>query len=228
MRRSVFLTLAALGGLVSLIGGIGLFAALTDTATTGQNSADSGALAASADIQLATAILGANGEIQCGQFSENLATGFFTLSDVQPGEQSPRELFCIKNAGSQQVALTVDVFELTDVETGCTGDEETFDNTCGAPNVGELSQALFATFFSFTTCFDGNQANSGNSLKALEATPLPIGYDGALYGSPLAAGATGCFAVRLAHGGDSDASQRAQSDSVTWRFRFNAQVPAGG
>jgi hypothetical protein len=53
MRRSVLLTVAALGGLVSLIGGAGLFSALTDTARTGTNSAESAALAGSADIQLA-------------------------------------------------------------------------------------------------------------------------------------------------------------------------------
>ena len=55
MRRSALITLAALGGLICLIGGTGLFAALTDSARSGTNSLESGALAGSADIQLSNA-----------------------------------------------------------------------------------------------------------------------------------------------------------------------------
>ena len=126
MRRSVLLTVAALGGLVSLIGGVGLFSALNDTARTGTNSAESAALGGSADIQLAaaTAVVGPVSPITCDPvFSENLASGFFSLSNVGPGSQSARVFFCIRNVGSQSVMLTALVDELVDVEIACTGDE---------------------------------------------------------------------------------------------------------
>src|SRR5687768_8455147 len=99
MRRSVLLTLAALGGLVSLLGGAGLFSALTDTARTGTNSAESAALAGSADIQLAAGSFNA-GAIDCGTFSEDLASGFFELTDLTPGFISQGRNFCIRNVGS--------------------------------------------------------------------------------------------------------------------------------
>src|SRR6266508_3353057 len=123
MRRSSLLTLAALGALVCLIAGSGLFAALSDTARTGTNSVDSARLAGSADIQLATATKEIGFPIVCGDFSDDLTSGLFTATDVTPGYASTEALYCIRNVGSAQVALAALVDELTDIDISCTGDE---------------------------------------------------------------------------------------------------------
>ena len=133
-RRSVLLTLAALGVLVSVVGGVGLFAALTDSATTGTSTAESSALGGSADIKIATASVpdgSAGGNLVCGESSENLATGPFTVSNLATGYVGPRAYFCVANLGSEQVDLSLDVFEGVDVDFACTGDEAlTGDASC--------------------------------------------------------------------------------------------------
>jgi hypothetical protein len=223
MRRSALLTLATLGGLVSLIGGAGLFSALTDTARTGTNSADSAPLAASADIQLATAAVDATGQIQCGTFVENLASPLFTVTDVSPGYSSepPFTYLCLQNVGSQSVTLSVGVDELVDVDVACTGDEAlNGDMTCGGDLAGELGVVLHTSLLGYDQCDTSLPDPAANgTLSAIAAAPRPIGPH-------LNASATRCYSVRLGYFSATAAAeaQRAQSDRVTWRFRFDAQA----
>lgn len=215
MRRSALLTVAVLGGLVSLIGGTVLYSALQDTARTGTNSVESAALGASADIQLATWSVGI-----CGAFSEDLTTGLFTVTGVSPGYGSPSGFVCIKNVGSQSVTLSVLADELTDVDFACTGDEALAgDTTCGGDLAGELSSVL-QVGYSGVDCTTAAAFPGGalRVLKANETTPHPFGT--------LAAGATGCFQVDLSYFTDTanTAVQTAQSDRATWRFKFTAQA----
>lgn len=216
MRRSVLVTAAVLGGIVCAIGGTGLFAALTDTATSGTNSAESGAMAASADIQVAKATMdGVN--ISCGTFSENLATGFFTVTGASPGFSTQLELHCIKNVGSQQVSLSALVDELTDVDIACTGDEELHgDTSCGSDGAGELSGVL-RVIYNQLDCAPLSGNGSPSILKDNATTPHALGT--------IAPGATRCFAVNLVYPNSTDSAtaQKAQSDRVTWRFKWVAQ-----
>lgn len=231
MRRSVLLTLAALGALVSLIGGAGLFSALTDTARTGTNSAESAPLAASADIQLATATVvpGPSGEnlIQCGTFSENLTSGLFTVTGVTPGYSSepPVTYLCISNVGSQAVSLSMGADELVEVDYACTGDESLAgDLTCGSDavgndGVGELGSVLMSGFRGHPTCNPAvSDGANMHTLDGLSTTPVvsPSGSLGPGIGS--------CFSVWVEYPttAPTAAQQRAQSDRVTWRFRFDA------
>lgn len=229
MRRSVLLTLAALGALVSLIGGAGLFSALTDTARTGTNSAESGALAASADIQLATANvvpgpLGELGHIQCGTFAENLTTGLFTVSGVGPGYSSDTTptYLCVRNVGSQSVALGFGADELVETDFACTGDEAlNGDLTCGGDQAGELGGVLQASLTKLVQCEQGVPLSEhGNQLSGLAAAPTSLGS--------LNPGGTECFSASLRTPPITSVAandlQRAQSDRVTWRFRFDAQA----
>jgi len=225
MRRSLLLTVTALGALICLMGGTGLFAALTDTARTGTNSIDSAPLAGTADIQLAPGdwLVGATGTtgrlVECGEYSENLATGFFSASGVQPNYASDEVPYCIRNVGSAAVNLSAFADELTDVDDSCTGDEALHgDTTCGGGALGELSSVLRIRYAVLHDCSDAGSIDSrtvGLSDNATVGEPI-LGT--------LQPGAFGCFSVQVIYGGaTTDAIQVAQSDTSTWRFKFVAQ-----
>ena len=219
MRRSVLLSVAAVGALVCAIGSSGLFAALTDTARTGVNTADSSALAASADIRLASATYGGDpATVTCGTFGENLSTALFTVADAQPRATALDEKYlCIRNVGSQSVTLAGLADNVADVDTACTGDEAIYDTTCGGDAAGELSSNLTVSY-AVVSCATGDGSGGGSTLSANATSPIGLGS--------LAAGTTGCFLIRLFYPDATSASnvQKAQSDRVTWRFKFTAQA----
>jgi hypothetical protein len=226
-KRSVLVTAAVLGGLVCLIAGTGLFAALQDSARSGPNSAESDAMAASADIQVSTANVvdpqvGAP-EVGCGAFSEDLTTPFHTVTGVTPGFVS-NAWYCLKNVGSQQVTLSALSDELTDVDYACTGDEALHgDTTCGSVTpsngTGELSSVLRVNYVQLD-CATNNGPGSSRLLRDNAATGGPVEL------GTIAAGETRCFRVDVEYalGLPSDAVQRAQSDRATWRYRWVAQA----
>jgi hypothetical protein len=220
MRRPVLVTVAILGLVIVLIGGTGLFAALTDTARTGTNTVDSAGLAASADLQLATATRDYPGPIVCGAYSENLASGFFTVADVVPGYNSPPVYFCVKNAGSQTVNLSAMVDELADLDTSCTGDEAVYDTTCGGNLAGDLSEVLSIAYLRYA-CDGSTGSGTGVNMRnnATNQVFLP---------GTLAPGSETCMEVDFAYsnGNTETQKQKAQSDRVTWRFKFGASLPA--
>jgi hypothetical protein len=221
MRRSSLLTIAALGVLICLIGGTGLFAALTDTARSGTNSVDSAPLAASADIQIARATIPGTTppNFNCGTLSEELASGFFTASDITAGYSSALAYFCVKNVGSQPVNLAALATDLVDVEEACSGDEAAFDETCGDNKAGELSGVLSITYRNIGRCVDNAGSGSPQTLDLHEnaTTPAALG--------PLGVGQTLCYSVAIAYPSSAaaDAVQKAQSDAATWRISFTAQ-----
>jgi hypothetical protein len=217
MRRSALITAVALGAVVCLLGGTVVFSALQDTARTGTNSAESAALGSSADIQLAEGTFnGTTGVIDCGQFSEDLTTGIFTLTGVSPGFTTD-EIVCVKNVGSQQVTLSAQTDELTDGDYACTGDEAANgDSTCGGDIAGELSSVLRIGYVAATCTGSG----SGGSvlLKDNVATPFGLGT--------VTPAATKCILIDVTYPASTAqaAVQTAQSDRATWRIRFSAQA----
>jgi hypothetical protein len=218
----VLLTLMGLGAIVSLIGGTSLFAALTDTARSGTNDVSSAALAASADIQLATATYKGppDNTIACGTFSEDLTTPWFEVSDVGPGYFSDNMFFCIKNIGSQSVTLSVVADPFTDTDFACTGDEASNgDATCGADEAGELSDVLVGQMTQMECPVNNSATILGRyTFRRASTTPLSLGS--------LDEGATQCYytSVEYPPGWPAQAEQTAQSDRVVWRYRFDAQA----
>ena len=218
MRRSILLTLLALGAVLTAIGGTGLFAALSDTARTGTNSARTAALPGSADLQLATATT-SSGATVCGTFSEDLTTGFFTFADVKAGSFQPARNFCLKNLGSRTVSVSALVESLTDVDVACTGDEAASgDTTCGTNQAGELSPLVNLTYIHLDCAaqviLDGpspsGKLNTMTTAKAL---------------GTLAPNAVGCYRADLFYSDDGSVNvQKAQSDEITWRFAFTGQA----
>ena len=215
MRRSILLTLVALGAVITLIGGSGLFAALTDTASTGTNSIRSAALSSSADLQLATATWGGSPPVfTCGTFAENLTSPFLSAS-LQPGG-GILQRFCLRNLGSASVTLSARAIDIVNFELDCTGDEAGYDATCGSDAAGELGAVLYSSFYA-VDCNDVTSSELSRRTLDSATTPEPLGS--------LGSGETRCFWVTLNHDtGPVAAVQAAQSDEVTWRYQFSAQA----
>src|SRR4026207_1818581 len=113
MRRSLLATITVLGALICLVGGTGLFAALTDTAQTGTNTATSGDLPSSIDIKLGAGYAFSGGVGVCGAFVDNLTTPLFTETDMKPNNIG-QATFCIRNDGAQTAThLDIRAIELT-------------------------------------------------------------------------------------------------------------------
>jgi len=220
VRRSLLLTASIIGLLICLIGGTGLFAALTDSAHTGTNTVDSAGLAPSSDLKLAMATYAIPNS--CGTYSDNLATGLF---DYTPGSvwvpgNGVWTALCIQNAGSQSVSLSTAIDQLTDVDIACTGDEaDSGDTTCGNDSLGELSGALDVTMYA-VDCATGQQGAvyQPGVLSNLAGTAQAMGTIGA--------GETKCFNIGVAYQSTVPATlqQRAQSDRASWRFVFTGQA----
>ena len=213
MRRSFLLTASAMGLMISLLAGTGLFAALVDTADTGPNSVDTAPLAGSSDLQLATWD-SVNG---CGAWQEDLSSGLITALNVAIDAPTVRtgETFCIRNIGSRTVDLSVSVFGVEDTETDeCTGDEaDSGDQDCALNDPGELSAVIGVEFF-LDDCVGNATIGFTDSLTDMVSTPLAL--------LPIAPGNTSCFVPQIQVGSVASETQlqQAQSDRVTWRYRF--------
>lgn len=222
MRRSILLTLSALGLVVTLVGGTGLFAALVDTADTGENEITTDGLAGSADLQLAffgpdISDPDPNAPHVCGEYSENLTSGLFTVNPAALPSTVAGTL-CVRNVGAQTVTLDVRAIDLEDRDPECTGDEVEYgDLDCGTVGAqdGELA-GIVSIQLQPTDCVGGLTGPLfGGVLSNLVQQPLGLLPD-------LGSDAVTCYAIEAFVGtGYSTAEQQvAQSDSVTWKFRF--------
>lgn len=237
MTRPLLRAVMVLGVIVTLVSGTGLFAVFSDRATTGSNDVSSGPLGHAADLKLAAAEIGdANldgiNDVVCGTFEDDLATGFYSLTDLQPANDEYAQALCLRNDGSAGVTLTISAIDMTDSDTGCTGDEAAYgDTTCGelggASQQGELSPLITVGVIVLNCTTNGYLGESTGNLASLAATPIAIevGLAGEVQLMP---GATACYSLRLRYPASTPATdvQLAQSDTVTWRFAFDATVPS--
>lgn len=222
-RQSLRVTML-LGVLITALGGTGIFAAFTDRATTGVNSVESGSRPRAVDIMLAQATLNpSTSQVECGQFSHDLATGIFSVQGVQPGafpNDAEVSYVCLKNVGSGTISIDAKVIDVVDVDTACTGDEaEAGDATCGGSQQGELSAAL-ALQIEDVACATGSPNGlQSNSVANWPANPVPLP-------APLAAGAVTCarFLTWIPASTDESILQVVQSDLVEWRIAFDAAL----
>lgn len=219
MRRASLLTLSALGLLICLVGGTGLFAALTDTADLGVNDVNAAPLAGSADLKLAYLVpdpLNPLGPMICGPYQDNLMNGFIAATGFGPGSSTTNTI-CLKNEGSQTVDVWVGVINLDDVDDGCTGDElDVGDTTCGQGQLGELSSTLQVVFVP-TNCAGMNIGGAVGAVLSTLTSPVQINF-GQTSNTYL------CYDITVTEPAAYPAlgHQLAQSDSVGWTFRFTA------
>jgi predicted ribosomally synthesized peptide with SipW-like signal peptide len=224
VRRPLLTTIAALGGVITLAGTTGVFAVFTDRATTGTNSFATKGLSHAADLKIAAGTITV-GEtawtVDCGTYVDDLETGLITMTDASPTDGFSTDYVCVKNAGSQTVDVTSSAIDVTDLDTGCTGDEAAVDTTCGvdettlAPQAGELSPLLTVGMVK-ADCNDANQGGSGVGTVA--------SMSGATVAT-LAPGEVKCVKYSVDYVATQAEAQTAQSDTVTWRFAFDGTVP---
>jgi hypothetical protein len=206
----------ALGAVVTLIGGAGIFAVFTDRATTGSSSVTSGERASAANLLIASS----TGPPDCGTYVDDLVTDLITVTDAQPsGAQGTNRYICLKNAGSASLALSAAAIDLVDVETACTGDEAaTGDASCGivggVPGTGELASVLIVQFV-VSDCGLFERPTIDLPLADLEAG-MPLGVPS------LAPDEVVCLRLSILYPTTTPAAaQIAQTDQVTWRFAFD-------
>ena len=214
MRRSILLSMVMLGGVVTAVAGTGTFAPFTDRATSGPNSVASGARPKAADLKIAYPVSDYSAcRNAATTYVDDSTTPGLQVADAQPGmDQSTN--FCLKNGGASTLTVSSTTVDLVEVDTACTGDEAEVDTTCGNNGLGELGSVLFWTMYR-VSCTDGSGPGVfGGSLAA----PTPAGL------GTLAPDEIGCFLVYVNYplNRTADDVQRAQSDTATWKFAFDA------
>jgi hypothetical protein len=230
MTRHALRITILLGVLITLVGGTGIFAAFTDTATTGTNNAVTGPRPQAVDLKIESALLdvpvNCDGDANATLFDhDDLTTGIFDVSGVQPGDypaDAAVAYVCLFNAGSAAIEVGARASDVVDTDTGCTGDEAgAGDLTCGADQAGELSGYLAAQMEQLdcdTAASVPLQANSIADWADL-AEPVPLS-------GPLQPGDIACLAfyLWLPSSTDETALQVIQSDGTSWRFAFDAAL----
>jgi predicted ribosomally synthesized peptide with SipW-like signal peptide len=229
MARHSLRIVIVLGMLITLVGGTGTFALFADQASTGENDITSGSLPKAADVRIETASIDpTNSIITCNGDTwdkDNLTTGLYSASNVQPGDDLGTTFVCLKNVGSGSLSLTGTAFGKTSLDVACTGDEALAgDTTCGldaqnVPQAGELLPLIFVGM-NRVSCATNTDvvANDPQPLSALTDFNF-FGLGGSLLPNEIA-----CIRIQVTYPTPESVSsaQVAQSDEVTWRFRFDA------
>jgi len=236
MPRHALRLVIVLGALITLVGGTGIFAVFSDRATTGTSDVTSGALGKAADLKIASAQPQDpmnSGPFLCDTFTDDLTTQLFHFTATS-GNGDER-FFCVENAGSSPVDLSLTAIDITDLDIDCTGDEAAFgDTTCGpdpttqALRAGELSPNLTieTDLYDCTTgagLLTPGVPDFSSSLANLGTTPETLLPATGLQN--LAAGGSVCVRLRVRWSATGDAAQISQSDEATWKFAFDGVVP---
>ena len=215
MRRPVLLSLAAVGGVIVLLGSTGIFAALSDTARSEINYIDSGALAASSDLQASTATF-STFDVTCGPFTEDLTSNLIVIGGPPGADTGLMYPYCLRNVGSQTVDLTALAADLGEIEMGCTGDEAVYDTSCGS-GAGELGEFVQVAHHQVNCATATVFATDIYLLRDTSITPASLGT--------LGPGETRCFGASIIQSFSTDAQrQAAQSDRLAWRFAWTGQA----
>lgn len=232
MKRRTRLALLALGA-VLISGLVATLAPLTDSTETGTNSVEAAQQGVVRDLKIATGV-GASSTANCaviaGPYIDNqsAATPVIAITGGTPTTTYQRVHLCLKNVGSETATITTaDIFDLTDVDTGCTGDEPDVDATCGSGDSGELASEVRTQFFIDQSGLGDANAPCGGSAQTLfqQDGIANATLTGSGSGATLPAGHTACVEMYARYDSAlTTPGERTenQTDKVTFRVRFNA------
>lgn len=144
--RTLRLALALL-----LLVGIGVtYAAVDDSTTTANNRIESANVPNQVDLRISAhdAPLASNSQCDAdlanGDYVQNQSptSNLLVLNNASPGD-SKDDFVCVRNFGSDAANLDLaTLIDVTDIDTGCTGNESSTDTTCGGDAAGELSSEV--------------------------------------------------------------------------------------
>jgi hypothetical protein len=225
-RRPALLAVLALASVSALMSVTGVFAEFGDTATGGENDVTSADSLTGVDLQIAPYIVDPfdpQGAGACGDFTDDTETALFEAELIEVGfEQELSGLYCVRDLGTTGAHFTVGAVDVVEAEAGCTGKERDFDDTCGE-GPGELSSVAEWQWLT-VDCATGELGTSHSGTYALKfpqgdsfaSAPLPTD------GSPVCVR----FGVYIVDEWGVERLSAAQSDAMSWRFRFLATPSA--
>ena len=221
MTRRILATVMALGALITVMSFGGIYATFTDRATTGTTGGTSASLPGGADIELARALTATGCPVE--DFDDDLTSDLIQWSNAKPGDDLGTHFFCIRNVGVAHVSIGWSITDEVGSDHGCTGDEADVDDSCGADAYGELRDVLIVKMRKYD-CASGTPVGFTSSQYISQAgSPQPI-Y---ITGDDLEPGETNCVSIQTFYpaydnGTSVAAAQVAQSDTISWRFAFDA------
>ena len=139
MGRQSLRIVIVLGILVTIVGGTGIFANITDRATAGPNDIQSAARSGEADLKIEPGNWNQL-NVDCpvadlsGFVHDDTDVGQFAFTASNPGDSYDGAV-CIKNAALAPVDITATVIDLADLDVAC-GWSELPDLTCGLDGTG--------------------------------------------------------------------------------------------
>jgi hypothetical protein len=219
-RRPALLTVVALASVSALMSVTGVFADFGDTATGGENDVTSADLLTGVDLQIAPYIVDPfdpQGAGSCGDFTDDTETKLFEAELVDVGSNLWGS-YCVRAVGTTNARFSVAAIDVVETEAACTGKERDVDATCGE-GLGELSSVAW-WHWSLMDCATGEPTFPGNAGLRFPHDDAPILRPLPMDGSPVCVR----FDVSINSQSAVDRLSAAQSDAMSWRFRFTAST----
>lgn len=240
-RKGAALLMA--GVMLAVVSIAGVFAAVVDTAKSGQLSIQSAEVPEKdIDLKIDPVSRDQSSSVDCGTVGSSLVddatTPYITITNASPGAEVIKD-FCVENQGTDDALITMDLVEAADIEVGACSTTETGagDTTCADGAAGELANyikvgvkvhgALNGTGAG-DRC-DGDFNHPEVVLPAVNTTSAatPLGWT-SVAGLPtntLTATDEACVQVRLTYDASTPEAQKllAQTDKVSVRLRFNGE-----
>lgn len=230
MNRKKSISLLVVGVIMTFATLLGVFAAQSDSASTGTLEVNSSSLTSSVDLKIADQVISTAAtdcsSISAATYIENQTVQPLVFSNADPGDDLVRYV-CVKNTGAESANINLDLFAATNTDTACTGDELTFDAASCGTGAGELGPLLNVDVFRMgSAATDNVGCDELISLSGATYSGGIVNQTGNAIGS-IGAGEYACYRIDVDYpsiGTSGDEEQEAQSDRVTWKFRFNGNA----
>lgn len=230
------------GLLLAAVTVAGVFAAVVDTASSGELSIETAEIPEKdIDIQIDSVARAQSSNQDCEtatSYVDDATTPYITITDAEPGAEVIKD-FCVTNLGTDDALMTMDLVDAVDIEVGACSTTETGagDTTCTDGAAGELAD-LVEVGVKVHGALTGSGAgdtceglfNNPEIVVPARATTSPETPDGwtSVAGLPtntLVAGDAACLQVRLTYDDSTPEAQEllAQTDKVSVRLRFNGE-----
>ena len=220
----------------------GVFAAVVDTASSGELSIETAEIPeADIDLQIDATAKAQTSNTDCqtqsaSNYVDDATTPYITITNAAPGAEVIKD-FCIINQGTDPALMTMDLIDAVNIEIGACSTTETGagDTSCTAGDAGELADlvevgvkvhgAIGGSGPGDTCEGDFNNPEIVLPAQATTSPVTPVGLANSAPTNTLTAGDAACLQVRLTYDASTPEAQEllAQTDKVSVRLRFNGE-----